>query len=119
MILHSGYRSALALEFPKEAQVWQIAVDGIMFDKPRLMETVHMAPGNRTDLLVKFPKKLKGKSFSVRSIDYIAKCEYFETDSVCLRNKKEGVVHKEIINIRIAGKAQSMKIPKDFTWTWR
>jgi len=107
-LVHSGYQSTLGLEFPKEAEVWQIAIDGIMFDKPRKMNTIHMAPGNRTDLLVRFPTGIKDEKFSVKSINYNAKCEYFPNDPNCGINDNE---NETIIIINVDGTQMDMKIP--------
>ncbi|NQY28860.1 MAG: multicopper oxidase domain-containing protein [Flavobacteriaceae bacterium] len=110
-LVHSGYQSTLGLEFPKEAEVWQIAIDGIMFDKPRKMNTIHMAPGNRTDLLVRFPKGMKNETFSVKSINYNAKCEYFPNDPSCAINTTNDGEKEVIMKIIVAGREMDMKIP--------
>ncbi len=112
-LVHSGYASSLAIEFPAEATVWQIAVDGIMFSKPQKLETVHMAPGNRTDLLIQFPKKMKEGEFKVITTDYKIPCEYFHEDPDCLRNKAIDPEAEEIVHIILKGDPMDMKIPTE------
>ncbi|MFT5777229.1 MAG: FtsP/CotA-like multicopper oxidase with cupredoxin domain [Crocinitomicaceae bacterium] len=118
-MVHAGYRSNLAFQFPKGAEVWQIAVDGIQFDKPRKMETVHMAPGNRTDLLIKFPMKREPQVFAVKSISYLAQCEYFETDDPCLgtRENYADTLNETIMIISLTNDvmAKEMHIPTRLT----
>ncbi len=112
-LIHSGYQSTLGLEFPKETEVWQIAVDGIMFDVPIKLETVHMVPGNRTDLLVYFPKNTERGTYSVKSIEYNSMCEYFPQNPECGRNTENDTEEETIISILLEGNAMDMKVPTD------
>ncbi len=82
-LLHKGFHSALALRFPDEIEVYQIAVDGIMFDEPRRITSLHMAPGNRSDILVKVPIDVTPQRLQVKSVTYIPACEYFPEDDQC------------------------------------
>lgn len=112
-LVHSGYASSLALKFPKEVKVWQIAVDGILFSKPQALETVHMAPGNRTDLLIQFPKNTKPGIFKVTTVDYDAMCEYFHQDSACLAANIKSKKEEEIVRFIVKGKPMKMKVPAE------
>ncbi|PHR29983.1 MAG: hypothetical protein COA38_11085 [Fluviicola sp.] len=113
-LVHSGFRSTLGLQFPEEATVYQIAVDGILFEKPRLIETLHMAPGNRSDILIQFPAGFKSKGLAVESIDYLPMCEYFETDPLCLADPANSK-QEDIMQIIVAGKPMNMEMPDSTT----
>ncbi|MBL4710137.1 MAG: multicopper oxidase family protein [Flavobacteriales bacterium] len=110
-LIHSGYASSLGLEFPKEAKVWQIAVDGILFSEPQELETVHMAPGNRTDLLIQFPKDMSPGEFKVVTTTYNSVCEYFHQDDECKRNKAIDPDAEEIVHIIVKGDPVKMNVP--------
>ncbi|MEM6270495.1 MAG: multicopper oxidase family protein [Bacteroidota bacterium] len=88
-IIHSGYRSALGLYFDQDTlEVKQIAVDGIMFEEMQDLKSIHLAPGNRTDLLVKVKDNLPaGTKIPILSGEYRAPCEYFREDPDCSEPK--------------------------------
>ncbi len=110
-LIHSGYDSTLALKFPEEAEVFQMSVDGIMFNAPREVNTIHMAPGNRTDILIKFDPGTKKSTYDVKSIDYNEFCEYFPSKQEC--QNVVSVQDKEtIIKIILEGQGLNMNMPK-------
>lgn len=109
-MVHSGYHSNVALQFPDEIEVMQIAVDGIMFDKARKMRTIHLSPGNRTDILVKVPKSAEQEEYNINSMTYDAKCEYFPEDSECL-NPKPGDALEAMMKIIVNGDRTEMGLP--------
>ncbi|MFT5824170.1 MAG: FtsP/CotA-like multicopper oxidase with cupredoxin domain [Crocinitomix sp.] len=110
-MVHAGYRSNVAIQFPKGAIVYQIAVDGILFEKPKLIESLHMAPGNRSDILIRFHKNLDSTEFAVESVTYYSECEYFEDDSLCIYDSINSI-EEDIMKIRVAGTPMDMSFPK-------
>lgn len=113
-LVHGGYRSTLGLQFPEEAIVYQIAVDGILFEKPRKIETLHLAPGNRSDILISFPADYGSNKppMAVKSIDYVPMCEYFVDDADCKRNVISTDSKLEnIMQIIVRGDSMDMQFP--------
>jgi FtsP/CotA-like multicopper oxidase with cupredoxin domain len=114
-MIHSGYSSTMALLFPKEAIVYQIAIDGIMFDKPVRIESLHLAPGNRSDILIQIPKEVEAFQLNVLSANYKGKCEYFRTDPECLFSDfgLDSLAQLEtMLTINVAGEKQTMNFPE-------
>lgn len=109
-MVHSGYRSTLALQFPANVEVWQIAVDGIMFKTPRKLRTLHMAPGNRSDILIRVPKDTKPGSIDILSTKYNEDCEYFPDDLKCQLDLPEKP--ETIMKLLVGKKPQNMEFPK-------
>ena len=109
-MVHSGYSSLLGLHFPAEIEVYQISIDGILFDKPRRIYSVHMAPGNRTDILIKAPQKIAKKEFNIYSIPYNIDCEYFPEDAACINIDTANA--EPIMRIKVNGKPLMMRFPK-------
>lgn len=112
-LLHSGYKSNLALVFPEELEVQQIAVDGILFNDAVPTSYIHMSPGNRCDILVKLkdgydPSK---KKLTVKSAVYEARCEYFH-DGKSLCDSIPPDLDSVIVVIRVNGKEKKeMEFP--------
>lgn len=110
-LLHKGFYTTLALRFPDEVEVYQIAVDGIMFDEPRAITSLHMAPGNRSDILVKIPKGTPEGDYGIKSITYVSDCEYFPADTSCLLEPP--VDAESMLSVTVAGeRPNAMRIPK-------
>jgi FtsP/CotA-like multicopper oxidase with cupredoxin domain len=116
-ILHSGYNSSLALEFPEEVKVYQIAIDGIMFNKPKEIESLHMAPGNRSDLIVHAPSNSAPGTFDIESVTYDMACEYFNAvdggDAICKRTAANDTLESSIVQVRIGTEplVDTMRVP--------
>lgn len=109
-LLHKGFHDNLALRFPDEVEVYQIAVDGIMFDEPRPITSLHMAPGNRSDILVKVPLETEEAELQIKSVSYIPACEYFPGDDDCTAGAPEDA--EGMLSIKVSGKMdQDMGIP--------
>lgn len=107
-LIHSGYNTTLALGFDSTVfEVYQIAVDGIMFKKARRVRSVHMAPGNRTDLLVKM--KQAAGDFPIYSITYMGACEYFPETKACKEWSTDS--SKKIATVHVSGDPISMDFP--------
>lgn len=108
-MVHSGYRSTLALYFPEEIEVMQVAVDGIMFNEARTVRSVHLSPGNRTDLLVKVPKNAQQSVYNILSIPYETECEYFVNKDACTAMPKGS--NESMMQIIVNGDRTEMKFP--------
>jgi len=108
-MVHSGYSSLLGMHFPSAFEVYQISIDGILFEKPRRIYSLHMAPGNRSDLLIKAPMGIKDQTFEVNSIPYLVDCEYFPEDQACkLLYDKDS---EPIIHLKVGSNPQNMVMP--------
>lgn len=108
-LIYSGYNSDVVLDFPEGVEVMQIAVDGIMFSSPKKVETVHLGPGNRADLLVRC---MKADEYEVKSGSYLQKCEYFYDDPDCQRAKSGPRKDLEtMLSIDCSGDAMKMSFP--------
>ncbi|MEL7533302.1 MAG: multicopper oxidase family protein [Bacteroidota bacterium] len=112
-LIHSGFRSNLAMHFDTAFEVYQIAIDGIMFDKARQVKTIHMAPGNRTDIVIKAPAEAKNnQSLQIRSVKYIPKCEYFPNELSC--QPSPPISDKNVLlTVRVAGSRILMHLPSE------
>lgn len=112
-MVHSGYHSNVALHFPEEIEVLQIAVDGIMFDEARKMRTIHLSPGNRTDLLVKVPKSATKSVYDINTIRYKAECEYFPEDTACINpvQRPSDPPVEAMMKIIVEGDREEMGLP--------
>lgn len=107
-LLHKGFSSAIAVALPDGLEAWQIAVDGIMFDEPRRIYSIHMAPGNRMDLLVQVSDSLLGDTLHLASTNYIYNCEYFPEDAEC---KAAVEVKHTLLDLVVEGAPQAMTMP--------
>lgn len=107
-LLHKGFSSAIAVALPEGLEAWQIAIDGIMFDQPRQIYSIHMAPGNRMDLLVRVADSLLGDTLHLSSTEYITNCEYFPEDDDC---KPQVVAANTLLELVVEGAPQSMTMP--------
>lgn len=112
-MIHKGFRTSLAMDFPEDKlEVLRIAVDGIMFDAPQSIGSIHMAPGNRVDVLVKAKTNLAtGTRIGVKSTGYDPECEYFTGDDKC--NAYYSDTLQSLLTVEIAGSGDEMNIPTD------
>lgn len=109
-LLHKGFHDNLALHFPKEIEVYQIAIDGVMFDEPRRITSLHMAPGNRSDVLIKVPADASEQDLGIKSVTYVPTCEYFPGDEVCTEGAPSDA--ETMLSITVSGKlSRPMGIP--------
>jgi FtsP/CotA-like multicopper oxidase with cupredoxin domain len=111
-MIHKGFRTTLALDFPTSdsLEILRIAVDGVMFDSPQELSSIHMAPGNRVDLLVKaHPKMQAGKTIEIKSTKYISTCEYFPEDANCNADNEDQL--ETLMTIVINGQGPEMNMP--------
>lgn len=106
--IHKGFKTALAVHFPEDLQVWQIAVDGIYFKTPVRVRSVHMAPGNRTDLIIKAPKNGM-QSIELPIVSYTPQCEYFHDEQVCLDLDADDSTW--VATVDISGEVNDMEAP--------
>ncbi len=109
-MVHSGYSSLLAMSFPKEVEVYQIAIDGIMFDEPRRIYSLHMAPGNRSDILIRVPKETNPKTIDIKSVRYNLDCEYFPNKNPC--KKEAGPRDETLMKLVVSGNKMNMRFPR-------
>jgi len=111
-MIHKGFRTTVALDFPTgdSLEVLRISVDGIMFDSPEDLSSVHLAPGNRVDLLVKaHPEMQQGKRIEIKSTGYIGSCEYFPDDANCNADNESQL--ETLMTILIDGTGDEMQMP--------
>ena len=107
-MVHSGYRSNLALFFPPEMEVFQISVDGIMFDQAVEIRSLHMSPGNRCDVLVRVKEQLQ-QPLAVLSENYNPMCEYFPGEADCQEVNIEQA--EAILRVIVEGEQMEMGFP--------
>ncbi|MFK7787566.1 MAG: multicopper oxidase family protein [Crocinitomicaceae bacterium] len=109
-MVHSGYRSLLGLEFDPRIEVMQISVDGIYFDTPRKIHSLHMAPGNRSDILIRVKEDVPPNALlQVKSIEYNPNCEYFPEYDYC-KNIADAK-SESMIQLLVTETPMSMKFP--------
>ncbi len=110
-MIHKGFRTTLALDFPEDQlEVLRISVDGIMFDDPEEIGSVHMAPGNRVDVVVKAkPDVAPGTRISIKSANYNPECEYFATDAAC--NDYDSDTLEGLFTVEVTGSGPEMQMP--------
>lgn len=108
-LVHSGFQTFLSMQFPEEFEVYQIAVDGIMFKEARKVPSIHMAPGNRTDILVKAPLTSPGESFEFKSYSFSPQCEYFPNQGACTSKRPDTL--QNLLSINISDDTLNMQLP--------
>ena len=94
--INSGFRSNLAYQFPDDVEVYQISVDGLYFPAARKVSTLSLAPGNRTDVIIR-PKS--AGTFAVRLFPYNANCEYWPNDPAYCQ---PGALADTLFTLRVA-----------------
>ena len=83
-----------------------------MFDSTQAVGSVHMAPGNRVDLLVKAKTDLtSGVRIGIKSENYDAECEYFTTDEKCNTYYTDSL--QNLLTVEIGGSGAEMFMPDD------
>ncbi|MEM9023924.1 MAG: multicopper oxidase domain-containing protein, partial [Bacteroidota bacterium] len=122
-LIQSGHDAAVAMFFPKEMEVWQIAVDGIYLKAPRQLRTLHLAPGNRSDILVKVPASAPEAPLDILTTKMNPTCEYFPKDPACwldapARGDRDDERPEPLIRVAVKGPAAAMEMPKSLPpWT--
>lgn len=104
-VIHSGFRSNLAFAIPDGVTAYQISVDGLYFDEPREISQLHMAPGNRSDLIIVADTE---GDYPAKIVPYSSGCEYFVDSSACTGTP--GASAETFFTIRVSGNAT----PVDF-----
>lgn len=107
--IQSGFKTAVAFEFPEEVEVYQIAVDGLYFPSSREVSALYLAPGNRSDVV--FKAKQAG-TFKVKMITYTPECEYWPNDaSVCPPDMSEA--KETFFTVTVAASGSDEAAPTD------
>jgi len=110
--IQSGHDAAVAMYFPKNIEVWQISIDGIYLRKPRKIRSLHMAPGNRSDVLIRVPADIEPEIYNVLSTAMQPACEYFPDAKACNNPPVPGTA-ETLMQVVVVGDPMEMEMPTE------
>lgn len=81
--IESGFKNAEGFYVPDGIKAYQISVDGLYFTEPREIKSLHLAPGNRSDIIFVADAVDAETTLNFEAISYLPQCEYFADSSIC------------------------------------